>query len=242
MRYREQINIILMRDNGPRHSCRMRLSHFAAMAIFFGCLPFVCAGLAYWSGNLWEMNKTLTERAERLETDARLAVEKAEKLQYLEELLDETSLPARDLVLRRLAGPARPMPPNNRETVPESMEEGPGHEEFAVVDTGAVKVDNVQIRLLGGNGLRIGLDLRNPESDKLLSGEVTATLVTADGEKIPLVFSPSGAETFKISRFKRATMISHPGQMINMADGQVVIEVKDSAGSLLYRNIYAVQS
>lgn len=242
MRYREQLNIILMRDKGPRRSFRIRLSHFIVISIFFLCMPFVGVLLAWKCATLWENNRILAESVEHFEADTRIAEAKVEKLQLLEHLLEETNPPTRDMILRQLAGSPMPLANDNMdEIMPEGMEEGPGHEEFAVLDNGTIKVDNVQIRRIGGNGLRIGLDLRNPDSEKILSGRVGATLVTSAGEKISLPFSPLDAGMFRIKRFKRATMISRPGHDINLGDSQVIIEIMGVANIPLYRNIYSVQ-
>lgn len=242
MRYREQFNIILMRDNGPRRSFKMRLSHFIVISIFLLCMPVVALLLGWKCASLWENNRILTQSVERFEADTRIAEAKVEKLQLLEHLLDEASPPGRDIILHQLAGAPKTLANYNMdEIVPEGVEEGPGHEEFVVLDKGTIKVDNVQIRRIGGNGLRIGLDLRNPDSEKILAGSITATLITRGGEKIALPFSPIDAGMFKIKRFKRATMISHPGHDINLANSQVIIEVMDGTKTPLYRNIYSVQ-
>lgn len=244
MRYREQLGIILMRDNGPRHSYRMRMSHFIALLIFFASMPVFCAVLAWQCAELWEQNQVLRSNMERFETDTQLAEAKAERLAYLEELLNEASVPARDVILRRLAGGTLPQPeaPVANEAQNVEMEpEGPGHEEFSVFDNGRVKISNVQVRRVSGNSLRIGLDLRNPDNEKLLAGEVSATLLTSDGQKIPLIFDPLEAGSFRINRFKRAIMISHPGKNVNLNNSQIIIEVKDIEDSPLYRNVYQVQ-
>lgn len=243
MRYREQLGIILMRDKGPRHSYHMRMSHFIALVVFFACMPVFCALLAWQCAELWHQNKTLRANVERFETDAQLAQARAERLAYLEELLNQASVPARDIILRRLAsGNAEPQQEAPQENpAPDLNEEGPGHEEFSALDNGRVKIGNVQVRRIGGNGLRIGLDLRNPDNEKMLAGDISVILLTSDGQRIPLIFDPLEAGTFRINRFKRAIMVSHPGRNIGLANSQVIIEVKDAEKTPLYRNVFAVQ-
>ncbi len=242
MRYREQLGFILMRDKGPRHSYHMRMSHFIALLVFFASMPALCAILAWQCAELWDQNKVLRANVGRFEADAQLAQARAERLAYLEELLNQASVPARDIILRRLAsGNAPPQEVAPETAEPNLHEEGPGHEEFTVLDNGRVKISNVQVKRVGSNGLRIGLDLRNPDNEKMLAGEISVTLLTADGQKIPLIFDPLESGSFRINRFKRATMISHPGRNISLGNSQVIVEVKDAEDTPLYRNVYAVQ-
>ena len=242
MRYHERLNIILMRDNGPRRSFRVRRSRLYLLAIFFGCLPFLCALLAAQCWRLWDANLKLRENVEKFEADYQSAVARAERLENLEILLDGKAVPGRGILLRQLAAgesKAEPEKPEAQEA-PE-LAEGPGHEEFPAVDTGRVKISNVQVRAMRGNILRIGLDLRNPEADELLSGEVDATLVTAAGERLDLAFTPQDVGNFRISRFKRTVMSAQVPRNVSLADSQIILEVKDQQGQELYRNIFAVQ-
>ena len=104
-----------------------------------------------------------------------------------------TRLPCRpgDIILRRLAsGNAPPQEVAPETAEPNLHEEGPGHEEFTVLDNGRVKISNVQVKRVGSNGLRIGLDLRNPDNEKMLTGEISVTLLTADGQKSPSFLIP----------------------------------------------------
>lgn len=245
-----------MRDNGPRRSFRLRRSRFFALVVFFASMPALCALLAWQCWLLWDENVTLRVNMQRFETDCQTAQATAERLENFEELLREEGVPGRELLLRRLAraggdapaaegAPAGAAGAAGAETSPGApnagtpMAEGPGHEEFPAVDTGRVKVTNVQARALRGNALRIGLDLRNPESQKLLAGTVSATLVTASGQKHQLIFDPEDVGNFRISRFKRAVMISRVPEQYSLVNAQVILEVRDTG--LLYRNIFAVE-
>lgn len=242
MRYHERLNIIFMRDNGPRRSFRIRRSRLYLLGLFFACLPFICMALAVQSWFLYEENLKLRENIENFETDYQKAVAKAERLENLEVLLEEESVPGRDIIIRKLAANVEKPEPEKAETAqaPELVE-GPGHEEFPAIDSGRVKISNVQVRAMRGNILRIGLDLRNPDADQLLSGEVLATLVTAAGERKELAFTPQDVGNFRISRFKRTVMSSHVPRSINLTDSQIILEVKDQSGKEIYRNVFAVQ-
>lgn len=248
MRYREQLGIILMRDNGPRRSFRLRRSHFFALVIFFACMPFLCAVLAWQCWGLWQENASLRANMQRFEMDCQTAQATAERLQNFEELLREEGVQGRELLLRRLArggadaqaqeGAAGAEP---AQAASAPLGEGPGHEDFPEVDTGRVKVTNVQARALRGNGLRIGLDLRNTETQKLLAGTVSATLVTASGQKCPLAFDPEDVGNFRISRFKRAVMVARVPDQYSLVNAQVILEVTEQDSGLIYRNIFAVE-
>ncbi|MDE7240330.1 hypothetical protein [Desulfovibrio sp.] len=247
MRYREQLGIILMRDNGPRRSFRLRRSLFFALVVFFACMPFLCAALAWQCWHLWQENASLRANMQRFEMDCQTAQATAERLQNFEELLREEGVQGRELLLRRLARAgvgvqpeAAPPADAPRDAAP-ALGDGPGHEEFPEVDTGAIKVSNVQARALRGNGLRIGLDLRNPDSQKLLAGSVSATLVTASGQKCPLAFDPEDVGNFRISRFKRAVMVARVPEQYSLVNAQVILEVREQDADLIFRNIFAVE-
>lgn len=242
MRYHERLNIIFMRDNGPRHSFRIRRSKLYFLVIFFAALPFLCALLIAQCWFLWEANMKLRGNLEKFEADYQAAVTRAERLENLEILLEEDTIAGRDLLVRQLAAkPDKADQEGQDEGAKPELAEGPGHEEFPALDTGRVKVSNVQVRAMRGNILRIGLDLRNPDTEQLLSGEVGAALVTAAGENMPLDFVPQDVGNFRISRFKRTVMSAHLPRNINLANSQIILEVKDQAGQELYRNIFAVQ-
>lgn len=247
MRYHEQLGIILMRDNGPRRSFRLRRSLFFALVAFFACLPFLCAALGWQCWQLWQENASLRANMQRFEMDTQAAQATAERLQNFEELLREEGVQGRELLLRRLARAGGEAPPeasqvgDTAQGAAAPLGDGPGHEEFPVVDTGAVKVGNVQARALRGNGLRIGLDLRNPDSQKLLTGSVSATLVTASGQKCPLAFDPEDVGNFRISRFKRAVMVARVPEQYSLVNAQVILEVREQDADLIYRNIFAVE-
>ena len=45
MKYRENLSIILMRDNGPRRSYRVRRVRFVVALVLMACMPVICAVL-----------------------------------------------------------------------------------------------------------------------------------------------------------------------------------------------------
>lgn len=245
MRYREKLGIIVMRDNGPRRSFHLRRSNFFLLLVFFGCLPFLCMLLLIQCWLLWQENIKLRESMERYESEYQAVESRAERLENLEELLREENVPGRQIITRQLAGPIRETkagaePVSNGET-PESTGEAAPADEFPAIDTGRVKVGNVQARVMRGNTLRIGLDLRNPDNEPLLSGQVEASLITADGERRALEFTPREVGSFRISRFKRTVMNSRIPVSTDLVNSQIILEVKDQHDKPIYRNIFAVQ-
>lgn len=243
MRYHERLNIIYMRDNGPRHSIRIRRSRLYLLIIFLTSMPFLCLLLAVQCWLLWSENVSLRENVDRFESDYQAAEARAERLETLEELLREENVQGREVLLRNLARDGEEVHAQAEETEePKPMPEGPGHEEYPALDTGRVNVSNVQARAIQGNSLRIGLNLTNPENEQVLSGEVRATLMTSDGGQYKLVFVPEGVGNFRINRFKRAVMVAKLPRGCNPENGEVVVEVIDDAGTPIYRNIFAVQS
>lgn len=246
MRYREKLNIILMRDNGPRRNFHIRRSNFLLLTVFFLSLPFIAIALSAQCYVLWQENVKLREGVERFETDYQDAEARAERLENLEQFLDEDSVAGREPLLRQLASKALPpeQPKDDDHQAAEQhpeLAEGPGHEEFPALDTGRVIVGNVQARAMGDKSLRVSADLRNPDNEPLLSGEVTAVLLTANGERMSLTFAPKEVGTFRISRFKRTVMRASIPRGTSLVNAQIILEVKDQADKPLYRNIFAVQ-
>ncbi len=260
MGYSEHISIILMRDKGPRRSFRLPRWRFFFLVGFFAFMPFFCALLCFEAWLLFEQNAALGENLQRFENERQLFQARAERLEHLEALLKESSVPARELILRKLAhaeapdeqglekgqeklSEARENPPETPKASAESamVSDGPGHEDFPSLDTGRVIVDNVEVRALRGHSLRLALDLRNPEKQELLAGTVSAFLVTAEGQKVPLNFSPADVGNFRINRFKRTVMIAVVDSRFSLVNAQVIVEVKEDRAKLLYRNIFAVQ-
>ncbi len=236
-----------MRDNGPRSNFRIRRSRFYLLIIFFSCLPFLCLLLAIQCYVLWEDNQKLRLGVERFEADYQAAEARAERLENLEALLREEDVPGREILVRQLAKADQPQdvdenpPQEPAENAHGAEAEGPGHEEFPVVNTGRVKVSNVQVRAIRGNALRIGLDLRNPDSEQLLSGLVDAVLITANGEKRELSFTPRDVGNFRINRFKRTVMMAQVPRGISLVNARIILEVRSQSGEVIYSNIFAVQ-
>lgn len=247
MHYRENLNIIVMRDKGPRRSFHFRRNRFYLLIVFFCCLPVLCLLLATQCWLLWKDNVMLRSNVERFEADYQAAEARAERLENIESLLREENVPGREHLARNLANDLKSRQVAEAETEEQSPEkadvslpEGPGHEEFPALDSGIVKVSNVQARALRGNTLRIALDLRNPDNEKVISGEVDATLVTAGGEKHSLVLTPQDVGNFRINRFKRAVMLARPPKNVSLLNSEIIVEVRDSDGKPIYRNIFAV--
>ena len=247
MKYKESLSIIFMRDNGPRRSFRVRRGRFYAALVFFACLPVLSAALGWQCWQLWQENAALRANVLRFESDYQGAQATAERLEHLEELLREEDVQGRDLVLRRLGGEKADAeaPPADKDENGKSEvlrgTEGPGHEEFPAIDLDYVKVPNVQVRALRGGKLRLALDLRNADNQRLASGSVRGTLITADGVKHALSFDPENVGDFRISRFKRTVIVVRLPGRIDLVNAQVILEVRNQDESVVYRNIFPVE-
>lgn len=234
-----------MPDNGPRRSLRIGMVRFRIMVFFFCLMPVICALLTWVAWHFWGETRILQASVQRFEDDCRVAQATAERLEHLEELLSEESVPARELILRRLAGGdgharlATDADGAETRTQESEMPEGPGHEDFPSIENGAIKVSNVQARWRG-NKLRITLDLANTQNQKLLAGTVDANLVLADGRKMELDFIPADVGNFRINRFKRTVMLATLPRSLSLVNAQVIIDVRDQDNTVLYRNIFPV--
>ncbi len=120
------------------------------------------------------------------------------------------------------------------------LQDGPGHEEFPVVDVGVILVENVQSRLIAPRRLRISLDLRNP-GETSLSGTVFCILSLASGDTVPLTLTPNNVGSYKILRWKKAVFFADIVQEHDLFNAQLIIEVKDSDKKLIYSNIFAIE-
>lgn len=244
-----RLSLILMSDDGARRTLRVRRVRFYALVISLLCFPLLTAGLGWWSFRLWRDNAALSAEQARLERELLEAEATAERLENLEVLLKEDSVEGRRLLALRMAGRSEAAAATDAPEEQKEMEqalkqpgEGPGHAEFPSVSSEIVKVLNVRARSLGNGKLRISLDLRNTDRQKVVSGEVLVTLLTADGQQHSVTFDPDDVGDFRISRFKRAVMVSRlPRSVGKLENSQVIIEVKKADGQLLFRNIFAVE-
>lgn len=247
-----RLSLILMSDDGARRTFRVRRARFYGLIICLLCFPLLAAFLGWRAVQLWRENAALNAEQARLERELLAAEATAERLENLEVLLREDGMEGRRLLALRLAGREESGgsagdvnaqdDEKEREQALKQPNEGPGHTEFPAVATDMVKVLNVRARALGNGRLRISLDLRNTERQKVVSGEVRATLITADGQQHEVQFEPEDVGDFRISRFKRAVMLSHlPRSVGRLENSQVIIEVLKSDGQLLFRNIFAVE-
>lgn len=260
MKYRENLSIILMRDNGPRRSYRVRRARFVAALVMMAIMPVMCAVLGWLCWTLWLQNVQLRDNVLRFESDYQVAQANAERLENLEELLREENISGRELVLRRLgtggaaaeapgegppvaAGSAAASDKQQKDQPKDAARatDGPGHEDFPAIDLDYVKVGNVQVREIRGGKLRLALDLRNTDSQKILSGVVSGTLLTADGKTYPLRFDQEDVGNFRISRFKRAVMVAATEKQISLTNAQVILEVRSQENAVVFRNIFAVE-
>lgn len=236
----EKISLLVMRDNGEVRSMRMRLSWLVTLCVISAIMPFIAAAGIWFSIDLWANTSQLQDDNQRLTREGQEAKAKADRLGNLEKLLQRNAATETVVVSNiNRSEDAKPAPAEEESAL--AAQDGPGHSEFPAINTGYVTVDNINARVQPGSKLRISLDLRNPDTRKTLSGEVLCTLVTAAGESIPLQFRPQEAGDFRITRLKRAVLVSVLPPQTNFTNAQVLIEVKNDSGELVYRNIFPVE-
>ena len=242
---------MLMRDSGMRHSFHIRAGFFYTLLCGIVCMPLLACGFGWFSWRTWQENNLLRENVLRFEDDFQKAQSIAERLENIEELLNENAVPGREVLLRRLAASAAAEPaplPDMREKssnnddsqAPQASNSAP-QDVFPAINTDYIKMDNVQARALHENRLRIALDLHNTDNQKIAAGHVSAALLTADGARQELVFTPGNVGDFRISRFKRTVMLTRLSSHLNLINAQVVLEVRKEDGAVVYRNIFAVE-
>ncbi|MDR2819070.1 MAG: hypothetical protein LBB60_00855 [Desulfovibrio sp.] len=250
---KEFLNIIIIRDNGPRHSFRVRRGRFIFALLFFISSPLLAGALSVFSWRLWQENGQLHENTLRLEGELNVAQITAERLENLEELLREDNAQERAIIVRGAADTPPNVPAEAAENAASDRPAGqaaaerkdagdvPAQGEFPAVNTEYLKVDNVRVRALRDGKIRISLDLHNTDSQKILSGTVRAVLVTSNGTRQDLSFTPEDVGDFKISRFKRTVMVAGQLDRLSLVNAQVIIEVLAAENTVAFRNIFAVE-
>ncbi len=155
--------------------------------------------------------------------------------------IDQTQVTQVQPTQENIEEPARPETQSPEESANlAAMQDGPGHEDFPVVDEGVVLVENVQSRLIEPRRIRTALDLRNPGSTSL-AGTVFCILSLASGEMVPLTLSPADVGSYRILRWKKAVLFADIASEHDLFNAQMIIEVKDTTGKLIYRNSYAIE-
>lgn len=258
MKYRERLSLVVIREDGRRQSWRIRRLWLYALPAALLMFPCMTGGLGWFCYDLWRENGLLHDEVLRLESEGEAAEGKLERLEQLSVLLEESAVPGHDILARALAqgdmGAPSPQP-ESESAAPDSpaadeaamkeqmaKDDGPGHADFPAIKSDYVSVDKVRVRLVRNRTLRIALDLRN-KRDARAEGEVSAVLMTQEGSRFPLKFSPSDVGKFSILRFKRAVMSANlPRNAGAMAGAQVVLEVRGGSGNaVVFRNIFAVE-
>ncbi|MDR3319701.1 MAG: hypothetical protein LBS77_01815 [Desulfovibrio sp.] len=248
---REYFSIVIMSDK-TRHSFRMRGGLFYALLCVVACLPLLVVGLGWFSYRVWQENNHLRDSTLRFKDDFQKARSTAERLENMEKLFSESTAQGKDVLARRLAAPDESGPLTRPDT-PAKADNGPAQTpqpqppsmqgEFLAVNTGYVRVDNVQVRVLHENRLRIALDLRNADDQKLAVGRISAVLLTADGDgaRHELAFASDHAGNFRIRQFLRTVMLAILSPQMSLVNAQVVLEVRKEDSAVVYRDIFAVE-
>lgn len=236
----ERISLLLLRDNGASRRFRMRRRLFVLLVVLCLCMPFALGGSVWFGLTLWFRHEALQQQYQTLERQYQEALATATRLGNLEGLLQQRDVAEQAVLARRLAGTAESSNGGLVEEPTAGAAEGPGHSEFPIISTGFIAVDNVHIRLLQGNRLRVTLNLRNPEPNRAITGSVGCTLVTAGGENVPVHFQPADAGDFRISRLKKAVLMATLPSSVSAANAQAIIEVKSEKGEVGYRNVFPV--
>ena len=235
----EKISLLVMRDNGAARRLRMRRSVLIVLLVFMVVSPFVAAAGIWFGVDVWLRHKNLLRESQRMEQEYQEAKATAARLRNLEKLLVYRDAAETAQLMQNLQrGGADPVDASAASGAEGA--DGPGHSEFPAINTGFISVDNVSVRLLPGNKLRISLDLNNPDSRKTIAGKVSCTMTTAGGDVVPLEVAPPSAGDFRISRLKRAVLAAALPAGVDAANAQTVIEVRSEGGEIEYRNVFPV--
>ncbi len=238
---KEKINIIVMRDSGESKRYRMLRSRFRTLKLCCALSPFITAAAlagCYW---LWEQNTLLSTANEQLAQKNAAYEISTKRLSHLEALLTRHEDVEKKIAVKIAAqnGEKKLALENTPEEIQKSAvaQEGPGHENFPVIDTGALQVDNVSSTLVEKDRIRTAFDLRNKGTESI-AGEAVCILSLASGKTIPLTPAPADAGKYKIANFKSAVMYTEVDSKLDLTNAELILEVKDQTGAVVYRNIY----
>ncbi len=255
----EKISILIMHDSGTTRRYRMRRSLFRYFLIFLFLCP-IFAAVSLWFGyTLWTKHSTLTADMAVLNQEYEKTKATASRLQNLEALLErentvEKSLQTSQMDTQKNTAPAKETltnadfvaDPKSTDSAAEGDEilvndpEETNQKPFETLDTKQVEVSKVTSRLTPQGGIRTSLDLRNL-GDATLAGDITCQLALANGETILLEFDPKDAGKYKIQRWKKAVLKTNIPPEHDLTNAQMVIEVKDSKNTVLFRNMYPIE-
>ncbi len=253
----EKLNLLIMRDSGETKRFRIRRSYFRASIALFACFPLITIFTVWGNIALWRDNAILSQRIMDAELKSKEHIVKSERLSNLEALLkhekdieirieeNAVSSTLQETSVQSEAPTVESSLKNSSEKNNESQEEvsiddGPGHVDFPVIDEGVVVIENVQSRLVDLRRVRTSLDLRNPGNEALV-GEVDCILSLASGETIPLVLSPVNVGNYKILRWKKAVLFANVPEGHDLFNSQMIVEVKDANEKLVYRNMFPIE-
>jgi len=234
------ITIMFMYDTGKSHTLRLSKGFYKLICITFLILPVLLGLTATACYYLWEDNSVLNANALRLQIETNTAKALAENLSIFKKLLAEDHPINSSAVLMNQAEEfSETMEQQNKI---DSMQEqiGPEHLEFPAIDTKEVAVENISAKILDEGKIRISLDLRNPDTQKIISGYVNCIFVDSNGMHHPLKIAKD-LRDFKINRFKRVVFLPDLSTDVLDKEGSILIEVYDKKAKLLYRDITPIE-
>lgn len=262
-----KFSLILMHDDGQTRRIRLSRGFFRFMLCMLFLLP-VFGTLGMWTGYVsWQAGQQWEAERHVLVTQINETKVALERLANIEELYKraEVALPARitetstePLIsdsktpdMKNGAKPAETGTPSPGTAVSSGpatpLTPGAGNVDSAaevdsqlIVDTGVVRVENVVPRLVDPRRLRIAVDLYNAEpTGQQLSGKVHFSLLTAEGQEVKLSIDDA---PFRISRFKKiVTSAALPTALNSTTNAVIKLEVFVD-DSMVYRNLYPVES
>lgn len=121
-----------------------------------------------------------------------------------------------------------------------SEDDAPPDKTRGAVNTGRIRVENMQARLVDRRRIRVSVDIYSTDpGGKQLNGRTEFSIITADGQQYPLTNDDA---MFRISRFKKIVNVSNlPVSGTEVENAAVMVEVT-ADNKLLYRNMFSVES
>jgi hypothetical protein len=253
----ERCTLLLMRDDGRIMRCRVSFRFFRVLCVVLALMFPLAGGLCLLVRELYQANQDLDARFLRMEQENLSLAAQVQRLSNLEQVLEMPAAAVRLALQSRqaknraaavqdaAATPAQESPPPGEQKdagqVPEAAATTtePSPSSFPPVDMGLIGVENVHIRSMSGDKLRISLDLQNAQQRGQLAGHVACS-AKSKNEIYPLEISKENA-AFRINRFKRALFIPQLPVAVRNADFTVIVEIHFEERGLVYRNEFPVE-
>jgi hypothetical protein len=222
-----KFSVLLMRDDSNVRRFRVGSFWLKLLVYIEVLLIILAAGGIYAGYTFWRQNAMLEEQRVVLEKRLREAHVHLERLQNVEKILQSNDPEELQTLLGSMSIDKRPeRPPIDLGKL------------FRSVDKQQAVVDNMSVKAVRDNSLRVSFDLNNADSSRALSGHVELALVTKDG-MISDVEANDEDLGFQIQRYKKiVTTFPLPEGMLVKDIFGLRVTIKNPSDATVFSETY----